>query len=327
MIILRRPAASIRKLSNFARRLDVEKGNSVEIDAFSSEIRDLGESLNAASIELKATETQLLQEREQLISALNDRDKAQNDLCVLNSELEERVRARTKQLEAANQELESFSYSVSHDLRSPLRHIEGFSTILVEDYADRFDGEGRQCLEQIRKSTLRMGELIDVLLKLSRVGRNELHLTSVDLSQVAREIAQELSSANPERRVVFEIKDEIRVYADRPLMRVVLENLLGNAWKYSSHREVSLIQFGNISSESGETVFVRDNGSGFDMQYADKLFKPFQRLHSADQFEGIGIGLATVMRIINRHGGTIWSEAAPDQGATFYFSLPSHSVP
>jgi len=232
-----------------------------------------------------------------------------------------RIRARTAQLEAANKELEAFSYSVSHDLRAPLRSIDGFSQALQEDYTARLDEEGRSHLRRVRAATQRMAHLIDDLLHLARVSRAELRSAPVDLSAVAQGVVAELRQREPRRAVEFVCVDQARVRGDPALLRVLLENLLGNAWKFTAQRRPARIEFG-VSQQDGATAyFVRDNGAGFDMSYADKLFGAFQRLHSAKEFEGTGIGLATVQRIIHRHGGRVWAESAVDQGATFYFTV------
>ncbi len=230
--------------------------------------------------------------------------------------------ARTKALEAANKELEAFSYSVSHDLRAPLRAIEGFSRILLEDHARQLDAEGARSLERVRAATLRMGQLIDDLLKLSRVQRGQLRRALVDLSALARVIVADLRETTPGRAVDVAIADSITANGDVNLLRVALENLLGNAWKYTGKHATARIEFG-VTEQNGQPVyFVRDDGAGFDMGYADKLFGAFQRLHAAQEFEGTGIGLAIVQRIIRRHGGSVWTQAAVEQGATFYFTLP-----
>ena len=234
---------------------------------------------------------------------------------------EAEIQARTAQLEAANKELEAFSYSVSHDLRAPLRSIDGFSQALQEDYTARLDEEGRSHLRRVRAATQRMAHLIDDLLHLARVSRAELRSAPVDLSAVAQGVVAELRQREPRRAVEFVCADQAQVRGDPALLRVLLENLLGNAWKFTTQRRPARIEFG-VSQQDGATAyFVRDNGAGFDMTYADKLFGAFQRLHSAKEFEGTGIGLATVQRIIHRHGGRVWAESAVDQGATFYFTV------
>lgn len=231
------------------------------------------------------------------------------------------LRERTTELELAVEELESFSYSVSHDLRTPLRSIDGYSHVLLDDYASVLDAQGQHYLGRIRDAAQRMGLLIDDLLGLARVVRLEPKRAVLDLSVMAREVLARSAQAEPRRQVEIRIKDGLSAQADPTLMGMVLENLLGNAWKYTAQTPHAIIEFG-VQQHAGEAVFyVRDNGAGFDMQFADKLFAPFQRLHGAE-YPGTGIGLATVRRIIQRHGGRIWAESRVDCGATFYFTLP-----
>jgi signal transduction histidine kinase len=230
--------------------------------------------------------------------------------------LEERVTERTAQLEATNRELEAFSYAVSHDLRAPLRAINGFSKILVEDHSEAL-GAGRQYLDRIRVATRRMGALIDDLLRFAQMASSELDRRAFDLTHQARDIVDELRATEPERRVDVIIPAALRANGDARLVRVVLENLLRNAWKFTSRREAARIEVGL----QDDAFFVRDNGAGFDSTRADKLFTPFHRLHAAADFEGTGVGLATAQRIVHRHGGRIWADSAPDLGATFYFTL------
>jgi signal transduction histidine kinase len=238
----------------------------------------------------------------------------------LNLELEQRVVERTAELETANKELESFSYSVSHDLRAPLRSIDGFSRIVLRDCAEKIDEANRNNLQRIREASQRMGELIDDLLRLSRTSRADLHRVPLDLTAIAHHIIEELQQTEPEREVTWQVAPELRVNGDAVLLRAALENLLGNAWKFTGRQAHPKIEFG-ITPDAERVFFVRDNGAGFDMAYADKLFGAFQRLHSTTEFPGTGIGLATVQRIVRRHGGRIWAEAAVDQGATFYFTI------
>ena len=253
---------------------------------------------------------------------LTERRAAENRVLRLNAELEQKVKERTAQLEAANKELEAFSYSVSHDLRAPLRGIDGFSQALLEDYADRLEPQGQDYLLRIRAATQRMARLIDDLLNLSRITRSELRREQIDLSAMARSIADQLRKTAPERQVKFNIADGLKAEGDPHLLRIALENLLGNAWKFTGKVADAEIELGLApSSKDRQTYFVRDNGAGFDMTYAGKLFGAFQRLHDAREFEGTGIGLATVQRIIRRHGGRVWAEAEPGRGATFYFTL------
>jgi PAS domain S-box-containing protein len=259
------------------------------------------------------------------IIALEDisrRKEAEAGLKQLTEELERRVAERTAALEAVNRELEAFSYSVSHDLRAPLRAIDGFSQVLVEDYAARLDDEGRDDLGRIRSASQRMSQLIDDLLRLSRVARSELHRVPVDVTALARQVLQEIASREGGREVEAVVAEGLVAEADPHLVRVALGNLLGNAWKFTRHAAAPRIEVGALAEGGPSRVFyVRDNGAGFDMRYVEKLFKPFQRLHRSTEFEGTGIGLAIVQRIVQRHGGRAWAEGAEGQGATFYFSF------
>jgi light-regulated signal transduction histidine kinase (bacteriophytochrome) len=241
-------------------------------------------------------------------------------------DLNQGLRQAITELTAVNKELETFSYSVSHDLRAPLRSIDGFSQALIEDCLDQLDESGHDHLRRIRTATQKMGQLIDDLLTLSRVIRSDMHRGPVDLSRVASHICTVLQQSHPERQVEFVIQTGLVAQGDTRLLQVVLENLLNNAWKFTAKREQAKIEFGLLSSETAEnistyTYFVRDDGVGFDMAYVDKLFSPFQRLHSVTEFPGNGIGLATVQRIVHRHGGELRAEGSLEQGATFYFTL------
>ena len=247
------------------------------------------------------------------------RRQAEAQLHQLNTNLEFRVAERTASLEAANRELEAFSYSVSHDLRAPLRSIDGFGLALLEDYGQVLEGEGKVYLQRLRANTQRMGELIDAMILLSRVVRAEMKLDTVDLSALAEEVAADL--ADPENPVEFVAEKNIVAQADPRLLKMALENLLGNAWKYSAKVARPQIAFGMREIDGKPAYFIRDNGAGFDMAYAGKLFGAFQRLHAEVDFPGTGIGLATVRRIVQRHGGQVWAESAPGAGATFYFTL------
>jgi light-regulated signal transduction histidine kinase (bacteriophytochrome) len=235
-------------------------------------------------------------------------------------ELRRRREAETS-LEAANEEMKAFSYSVSHDLRAPLRVVKSFSAMLVEDYGDRLEGEARMYLERIEVGANRMARLIDDMLKLSRVARRDIVATDVDLSSVAEEIVAELRGQEQQRAVEIEIEPDVIVHADLGLMRIALENLLGNAWKYTVNKPRARIEFGTTESDGKKAFFVRDNGAGFDTHYADKLFLPFQRLHADSEFSGTGVGLATVDRAIRRSGGRIWAESRVGEGSVFYFTL------
>jgi PAS domain S-box-containing protein len=252
---------------------------------------------------------------------ITDRKRAEEQVRQLNAELEQRVRDRTVELEASARELDAFAYSVSHDLRAPLRSLHGFSQVLLEDYGDSLDDEGRHYLGRIQANVHRMGQLIDDLLRLSRATRTELNRRRVDLSALARRIIDELRSAEPHRSVEAVIADALAGTGDPHLIELALGNLLSNAWKFTGKRERAVIEVGTVRRDGEQVFFVRDNGAGFDMRYASKLFDPLQRLHTAADFEGNGIGLAIVYRIVSRHGGRIWAEGEPEQGATFFFTF------
>jgi signal transduction histidine kinase len=274
-------------------------------------------------LELRVRErtAELARANEELEEEIAERRRAEESLRRLNEELEQRVAARTSELEAANRELEAFSYSVSHDLKAPLRTIEGFTQALEEEQSGRMDDSGKNYLRRVRTAAGKMSRLIDALLNLSRQSRGEMRPSSVDLSGLAKGIAEEFAKSQPGRMSAFIIPDGITAEGDPVMLRAVLENLLGNAWKFTGRCESPRIEFGTMQSNGGAVYFVRDNGAGFDMTYADRLFKAFHRLHSTDEFPGIGIGLATVQRIVHRHGGKIWAEGEPGKGATFYFTL------
>ncbi|MBI4266790.1 MAG: PAS domain S-box protein [Chloroflexi bacterium] len=251
------------------------------------------------------------------IQDITERTQAEAEIKQLNEDL----RRHAAELEAANKELEAFTYSVSHDLRTPLRSMEGFSQALAEDYADKLDEQGRKYLGYVQESSELMGQLIDDLLKLSRVTRQEMSPDSVNLDELARPVIAELKKHEPGRQVDVTIAPGLICRGDARLLRIALENLLGNAWKFTGKAAPARIEVGGIEKDGRKTYFVRDNGAGFDMKYADKLFQPFQRLHKASDFPGTGVGLATVQRIIRRHGGEVWGEGKTGEGATFYFTL------
>ncbi len=264
-----------------------------------------GEVIGVASIGEDVTERRLAEARIQQ----------------MNAELEQRVRERTRQLEAANRELEAFSYSVSHDLRSPLRGIDGWSLALLEDYGDQLDPQAQSYLHRVRSETQRMARLIDDLLNLARLARAEMRCQPVDLSAMAARLTATLQASAPQRQVTFVIQPGLTAIGDANLLEIALSNLLDNAFKFTSKTAQARIEFGQVDLDGQPAFVVRDNGAGFDPAYAQKLFGPFQRMHKASEFPGTGIGLTIVQRIIHRHGGKIWADAAPAQGAGFYFTL------
>nr|WP_277991341.1 ATP-binding protein [Corallococcus macrosporus] len=261
--------------------------------------------------------TQVAEEVADQVAIALEQGRLRRELELHAGSLEAQVTARTAELQEANAQLEAFSYSVSHDLRAPLRGIDGFLRLVEEDVAGSLSERGRGYLARVRAAAGRMGQLIDDLLKLSRLSRAPLERGDVDVSSLAASVADELRARDPTRAVEVSIAPGLRARADNRLLRVAFENLLGNAWKFTGRRETGHIQVGKADG----AFFVRDDGAGFDMAYSDKLFAPFQRLHDATAYPGTGIGLATVQRIVRRHGGRLWTEAAVDQGATFYFTL------
>jgi len=293
----------------------------LELERQIGERRLVEEALRQAHLDLEQRvhdrTAKLAEANTELTREIRDRQRVEEDMCKVNVDLLQ----RTTQLESSNKELEAFSYSVSHDLRAPLRGIDGFSQAVLDDYGDKLDDTGKQYLQRVREASQRMAKLIDAMLNLARLIRAELIFESVDLSAIGRSVVSNLSKADPERQVEIVVADNLRTNADPDLTRVVLENLLGNAWKFSSHEEFARIELGMTYHYSQPVFFVRDNGVGFDMTYADKLFGAFQRLHAMSEFQGIGIGLATVHRIIVRHGGRIWADASVGKGATFFFTL------
>ncbi|MEX2536792.1 MAG: ATP-binding protein [Trueperaceae bacterium] len=262
----------------------------------------------------------------EFIIDISEQKEAEEEIRRLNRNLERRVDERTAQLEASNRELEAFAYSVSHDLRAPLRGIHGFSQSLLEDYGDQLDETARGYLQRIRAGGARMSGLIDDLLDLSRLSGSRMERRDLDLTALVKQVVTGLRANEPGREVELAVAEGVSVSGDRNLLLIAIENLLGNAWKFSLERKPAFIEFG-VSESRGETAyFVKDNGAGFDMQYSDNLFVAFQRLHRVGQFEGTGIGLTIVQRIVHRHGGRIWAEGEVGEGATFYFTLPGEHL-
>jgi signal transduction histidine kinase len=311
-------------ITSLARRMIERRDYSLRAEKLTDdEIGYLVDAFNDLLAEVEFRSAALESSNSQLQQEIADRQQAAEEIRSLNAQLEHRVAERTAELERANQELEAFSYSVSHDLRAPLRAIDGFSQALLEDYAAQLDDVGEDYLHRVRAAAQRMGQLIDDLLKLARVSRATLNQEPVDLSAIVEAIVDDLRSESPGREADVSIEQGLAATGDAHLIRIALENLLHNAWKYTGKRAGARIEFGQDVHDGQPRYFVRDNGAGFDMAYAGKLFGAFQRLHDAKEYAGTGVGLATVQRIIHRHGGRIWADAAVDAGAVFYFTLPA----
>jgi len=255
-------------------------------------------------------------------SDITGRKKIEDELQQLNEALEEKVNTRTEQLLLANKELETFSYSVSHDLRAPLRSIRGYSEIVLQEFGAKLDSRGEEFLKRACDSAATMNQLLDDLLRLSLISRGELQREETDLSELARQVVSTLKSADPRRKVKLKIGRQLKARADARLLQIALGNLLSNAWKFTGRKPIATVEFDSIQKDGERVFIVRDNGEGFDMEWKHRLFGVFERLHTASDFPGTGIGLAIVQRIIQRHGGRIWAEGKRGEGATFYFTLP-----
>jgi len=282
-----------------------------------------GDSVINALVLDKPTPVMARKTRKNSEVVISKEPPSMEELLRANAELEQRVRDYAAKAEAATKELEGFCYSVSHDLRAPLRSVDGFTHALIESSHDKLDTIEREYLQRVRAASHRMGRLIDDLLHLSRVGRREMRVQETNLSDLAVSVSRELQASEPSRHVDFVISPELYGKGDERLLKIVLENLLGNAWKFTGKTQAARVEFGRGVKDGVEAFYVRDNGAGFDMTYADKLFTPFARLHGNNEFPGTGIGLAVVQRIINRHGGRLWAEGEPNRGATLWFALPA----
>jgi len=317
----RRMAGAERAVLNILEDFAAEKS---QLEEFQHSFLNILDDFSEEKTQLEGTQRAVLNILEDF-----EGEKANVELAneQLETEIKERKRAEeeiqrtNRDLRAANKELEAFSYSVSHDLRTPLRSIDGFSQALLEDYADKLDATAQDHLQRVRRAAQRMAALIDDMLNLSRVTRCELHRETLDLSAIANLIATDLQEAEPGRQVEFVIESGLSAEGDPQLLRAAMENLLRNSWKYTSGHPTARIEFGRSEENGKHSFFVRDDGAGFDPRYADRLFGAFQRLHTAKEFPGTGVGLATVQRIIHRHGGEIWAVGAVEKGATFYLTL------
>jgi signal transduction histidine kinase len=314
-------------IADVAREVTEKRNFSLRAQKLSDdEVGKLAEAFNTMLAEIDTATRDLSASNRELKNQVSERVRAEEQILQLNAELENRVKERTAQLEFTNAELEAFCYSVSHDLRAPLRAIDGFSQALLQDFPEDVPKDAQRYLQRIRASTQRMGQLIEDLLNLSRVSRAALERRDVDVSDLARQVVSELQHREPERHVDVLIWEGMRAEADPRLLRAALENLIANAWKFTGKCASPRIEIGNVPDGARVTYFVRDNGAGFDMTYANKLFAAFQRLHSGNEYPGTGIGLATVQRIVHRHGGRVWADAQPGKGAVFFFTLESSGV-
>ena len=299
----------VRNLVNAAKKVTQSNDYSIRVNEHGA--AEIQEFVNAFNTMLNR-----IAQREE------ERDTAEHELKKHRDHLEELVHERTAELEASNKELEAFSYSVSHDLRAPLRSIHGFCQMLLEDYSEVLDSNGQDYLQRVQTSALNMGNLIEDLLQLARITRSDFNKQKLNISELAEETIDKLKQQEPERRVDVKVQNDLYVNGDEHLISVALDNLLSNSWKYTGKTENAIIEFGSDHSGNGPHVYyVKDNGTGFDMKYADKIFLAFQRLHSKEDYPGTGVGLATVQRVIDRHGGKIWAESDMGKGTTIYFTL------
>jgi len=305
-------AREVVSKKEYTRR--AEKLSEDEVGVLVDAFNDMLDEIDSRTRKLEESNRELEQE-------VMERKHAREEILRLNEELEQKVMERTQQLQVTNQELESFCYSVSHDLRGPLRSISGFSQALIEELPPELPGESRRYLDKILAATQRMGQLIEDLLNLSRVSRGDLVQQDIDFSEMAEEVIRDLQARDPGYTVDVSVWDGITINGDPKLLRIVLENLLNNAWKFTSKQANPRVEVGSMVDGRREVYYVRDNGAGFDMAYADKLFGAFQRLHGMNEFPGTGIGLATVQRIIHRHGGRVWFNSSSGNGAVFYFTV------